>query len=320
MALLPSKRARGANARLLAAFETAYGAPPAASGNYRRLPFVSHQLGATSGWIESDLLGQGRAPFDPTEDVTINDGNLVVPVDTRAIGFWLRLLLGAPATTGSGGTFTHVFTSGATTLPSLSAEVALPEVPKFTTNYGLRANTMQIGMQRSGLLNAVLALIGKGETNPLTASSAGTLVEYEAVERFSQKVGSIGTGDDTIGGIASAQFTYSNALEKVETIQPDGEIEDVDPGMPSFTGSMVLRGLTGPLQDSSRDRTPRAISFGWERGSHSLQFAAPRVFLPRVKAPIDGPNGLQQNVDFVASSEDGVVMTATLVNDVETYA
>ncbi|VXC63460.1 phage tail tube protein [Sphingomonas sp. AX6] len=318
MAILPSKRARGANARLHVGFESAYGAPPASG--YRRLPFVSHQLGATQGWIESDLLGQGRAPFDPTRDVVVNDGNLVVPVDTRAIGFWLRLLLGAPATTGSGGTFTHVFTSGAATLPSASAEVALPEVPQFTTNYGLRANTIQIGMQRSGLLNATLAMIGKGETNPIEASSAGTLVEYEQIERFAQASGSIAEGVDTLGGIASAQFTYSNGLDKVETIQPDGEIEDVDPGMPSFTGSLVLRNLTGALQDSSRDGTPRAIDFGWVRGPHSLKFSAPRVFLPRVKLPVEGPAGLQQTVEFVASSDEGVVMTATLINDVESYA
>lgn len=318
MAVLPSKRARGANARLHVAIESAYGAPPASG--YSRLPFVSHQLGATQGWIESDLLGQGRAPFDPTRDVVVNDGNLVVPVDTRAIGFWLRLLLGAPATSGAGPTYTHVFTSGAAELPSASAEVALPEVPKFTTNYGLRANTMQIGMQRSGLLNATLAMVGKGETAPTATSNAGTLAEYEAIERFAQAAGAITTGADRFGGVASAQFTYSNALEKVETIQPDGEIEDVDPGMPAFTGSLVLRGLTGPLQDSSRDATPRAIDFGWVRGPHSLMFSAPRVFLPRVKAPIDGPNGIQQSVDFIAASEDGVVMTATLVNDVESYA
>lgn len=318
MAVTPTKRERGANALLNAAFESAYGQPPV--GGYRRLPFVSHQLGATRGWIESDLLGQGRAPFDPTQDVTVQNGNLVVPVDTRAIGFWLRLMFGAPATTGSGGAFTHVFSSGAATLPSMSAEVGLPSVPRFSTNYGLRGNTIQIQMQRAGLLNATLALIGKGETSPLTATSAGTPTAFSAIDRLAQASGSIHEGGNTLGGIASAQFTYSNALEAIETIQPDGEIEDVDPGMPSFTGSVVLRGLDSPLEASGRAGTPRALNFGWVRGAHSLIFSAPRVFLPRVKTPVEGPNGMQQSADFAASSQGGVVVTATLINDVESYA
>lgn len=318
MAVTPTKRARGANALLYAGFETAYGQPPASG--YRKLPYVSHQLGATRGWIESDLLGQGRAPFDPTQDVTINDGNLVVPVDTRAIGFWLRALFGVPTTSGPAeSVYTHVFASGAATLPSLSAEVGLPEIPRFSTNYGLRANSIQIAMARSGLLNATLAMIGKGETLPQPTSTAGSPTAYSGIDRFAQAVGSVKDGSDALGGIASAQFTYSNALEKIETIQPDGEIEDADPGMPSFTGSLVLRGLDSPIVASGRDGTPRSLEFGWTRGGASLRFAVPRAFFPRVKSPIDGPNGIQQNVDFMAAAAGGVLVTATLVNDVASY-
>ncbi len=318
MSVTPTKRARGANALLHAGFEAQYGQPPVTG--YRRLPFVSHQLGATSGWIESDLLGQGRAPFDPTQDVTVNDGNLVVPVDTRAIGFWLRALFGAPVTSGPvNGVYTHVFTSGAAVLPSLSAEVALPEIPRYSTNYGLRANSAQIAMSRSGLLNATLAMIGKGETQPLAASTAGAPTSFAAIDRFAQAVGYVGSAGDTLSGVASAQFTYSNALDKVETIQPDGEIEDVDPGMPSMTGSLTLRGLDSPIEASGRTGTSRPLEFGWTRGTSSLRFAVPRAFFPRVKLPIEGPNGIQQSVDFLAAASAGVLVTATLVNDVPSY-
>lgn len=319
MAITPSKRARGANARLHAQFEATYGAPPV--GDYRLLPFVSHQLGATQGWIEDDQVGQGRAPFDPADDVVVNDGNLVVAVDTRAIGIWLRLLLGDPVTTpGAEGLFTHVFTSGKAVLPSMSIEIGMPDVPRFSTNYGLRANSIQISMQRGGLLNATLALIGKGETATRADSVAGTPEAFDAIQRLAQATGSVLDGGTRVGGVASAQFTYSNALEKVETIQEDGEIEDVDPGMPSFTGTLTLRGLDTPFEASGRNRTPRSVDFGWKRGPHSLIFAAPRVFFPRVKTPIQGPNGIQQEVNFLAAAEGGVVMTATLVNDVESYA
>jgi len=51
-------RAYGANAQLLAAFETTYGVAPASG--FVRFPFVSSSLGSEQGLIDSDILGQGR--------------------------------------------------------------------------------------------------------------------------------------------------------------------------------------------------------------------------------------------------------------------
>jgi hypothetical protein len=89
-------RARGSGSKLHGKFETVYGTPP--TGNFIRLPFVSSNIGPEQGLIESDLLGQGREGFDPTLDVVNNDGDVVVPVDVRNFGHWLKLLTGAPAT------------------------------------------------------------------------------------------------------------------------------------------------------------------------------------------------------------------------------
>jgi hypothetical protein len=52
-----------------------------------------------------------------------------VPVDVINIGHWLRLLLGAPTTTGTTPNYTHSFGSGAATLPSQAIEVGYPDVP-----------------------------------------------------------------------------------------------------------------------------------------------------------------------------------------------
>ena len=90
-------RARGANATLAGAFSTAgYGTTP--TTGFRRLPFVSSNLGEEQGLIDSDLLGFGRDPQEPGDDVINNDGTLVVPVDLRNFGWWLKALFGAPTT------------------------------------------------------------------------------------------------------------------------------------------------------------------------------------------------------------------------------
>ncbi|WP_375695591.1 phage tail tube protein, partial [Bartonella sp. AC66GZZY] len=75
-------------------------------------------------------LGLGRDPTAPFQDVINVDGDIVVPVDLRNIGYWLKALFGAPATNDSG-PYAHDFVSGEINLPSLSFEVDLPDVPDY---------------------------------------------------------------------------------------------------------------------------------------------------------------------------------------------
>ena len=78
-------RAYGANAQLLAAFETTYGTPPVSG--FPKMPFVSSTLGSEQGLIASDLLGYGRDPLAPIKDAMTADGDVAVPLDAEAFGF-----------------------------------------------------------------------------------------------------------------------------------------------------------------------------------------------------------------------------------------
>lgn len=310
-------RARGANALMAAAFETTYGTPPA--GGYKKLPFVSSALGEEQNLIESDLLGLGREPLPPSRDVVNNEGDVVVPVDLRNFGYWLKLLLGAPVTTGTG-PYTHTFVSGALTLPSMAIEIGLPDVPSYGMNFGVRANSMTIQMQRSGLLNATMGLIAQGETRA-ASSGAGTPSEA-AIERFSQGLGEIKRNGVALGNIVSAELTYSNNLDKVEVIRPDGRIEDAEPAMVAATGNVVVRFADTTLLDQAIDGTACELSFGWEiDADRSLLFTLHEVYLPRPKLSVSGPGGVQATFAFQAAKDSTLqkTMTVVLVNDVPTY-
>jgi hypothetical protein len=310
-------RALGINAVQNAAYETTYGATPASG--FRKLPFVSNALGEERPLIEDDQLGFGREGLDPTYDVATNDGDIVVPMDTRAFGFWLKLLLGAPTTSGTGtDPRTHVFKSGAATLPAASIEVGNPEVPSFSTNYGALANQLRVSMTRSGMLNATIGMIAQGETRPQAVSIGGTPASLTG-PRFQQATGSIRRAGVQLGGVTAADFTFSNNLEKVETIRDDGRIDGADPLKVGMTGSLTIRFATLDLYNAAVDGTPIDLSFGWVQGTASLLFAVPRVFLPRAKKPISGPSGIQITSNWQASGALGNTLTATLVNDVAAY-
>lgn len=313
-------RARGANAKAFGAFEATPGAIPAAGAAWFGIPFVSHTLGEERPLIMSDLLGQGREMQDPTPDVATNDGDIVVPVDVRNFGHWLKLFFGPPASAaGTGGEEVHTFTSGAQTLPSMSVEIGNPEVPSYSTHYGLRGNQLKIGLARSGLLNATCSLVGIGETAVAGASATTGATASLPVTRFPQATGSVTKDGQALGSVVSADFTYSNALEKVETIKADGRIEDSDPGMVSMTGSVVVRYKDLTLYNAAAGNTPCELDFGWAIGPHGLAFKVPRVFLPAVKRPISGPNGIQATYNWQASGANGNSCTAVLTTDVAAY-
>src|SRR5690606_4910329 len=126
-------RAHGARAQMALAFETVYGTPPASG--YRLMPFARTTLGAEQPLLNSELLGYGRDPLAPVKDAVTADGEVVVPIDVEAFGFWLKAAFGAPTTTGTTPK-THTFQSGNWTLPSMAIEVAMPEVPRFAMYAG----------------------------------------------------------------------------------------------------------------------------------------------------------------------------------------
>ena len=311
-------RAYGANTQLLGKFETVYGTPP--TGNYIKFPFVSSDLGSEQGLIASDLLGQGRDPSQPIRDVIRVEGNVVVPVDLRNFGHWLKALLGAPTTTGTG-PYTHTFASGAASLPSLALEVGMPDVPIYFTEAGVRVNSVQLAFTRSGAANATLNCIAQGETD--AGVTGGGTPTTAAFTRFNQFQASIKKDGVQLGNVTGAQLTYTNNLERIETIRSDGKIDGADPTIAALTGNIEVRFADTTLIDAATDNTPLELAFAYTiDADKSLTFTAHEVYLPKPKLAISGPGGVQATFDWQAAkaTSPARMLTVVLKNDVASYA
>lgn len=311
-------RAKGSRAQVALGFETTYGTPPAA-GKFWRMPFVREDVGGVRGLLASNLLGYGRDRLDPVLDGETVDGGMTIPLDVRAIGVWLKGLLGNPVTTGTG-PYTHVFKSGGVSLPSLSIEIGMPEVPTYHMVKGARVGSFALDMRPKGLIDATVALMAKGETKAAT-TAVGTPVEH-AIKRFSAFNGSAKKDGVAIANITAASINFSNGLEMVETIRNDGEIEDIDPGMVELGGSVTVRYASTDLMDQAQAGTALALEFEYRIGaSETLKITAHRVFLPKPKVSIEGPNGISVEYEWQAARDSGqaVAATFTLVNDVASY-
>lgn len=175
-------RAYGWNAKLLIAEESTYGT--LSSGPYTQVPFASSAIDSEQGLISSNVLGLGRDPTTPFQDVINVEGDLAVPVDLRNIGIWLKAVFGVPETTNENGVYTHTFESGKTTLPSYSLELGLAEVPEYIRFLGARANSIAFNFARSGEAQATVSLMAQSETASETSvSDAPEVKNYNSILR-----------------------------------------------------------------------------------------------------------------------------------------
>ena len=310
-------RAQGARAQMALAFETAYGTAPA--GGFMTMPFASATLGAQQPLLNSELLGYGRDPLPPVKEAITADGDVVVPIDAEAWGVWLKGAFGEPATTGSG-PYTHEFQSGGWTLPSMAIETGMPEVPHFAMASGCVVDRLSWQMQRSGLLTATVGLIAQGET-VAAASAAGTPADW-ALKRFGHFAGSITRDGSPLGNVVSAEVTYANNLDRIETIRADGRIDGADPSIAALTGRIEIRFADQTLLDQAIDGAPAELAFGYSLPSgESFELIAHAVYLPRPRLEISGPQGVQASFDWQAARDPGTgrMATITLINDIESY-
>jgi len=316
-------RAQGARAQMALAFETSYGTPPV--GGFTKMPFASTSLGAEQPLLNSELLGYGRDPLAPIKDAVTADGDVVVPLDAEAFGFWLKAAFGQPVTTGAEAPYSHVFQSGSWTLPSMSIETGMPEVPRFAMYSGCVLDQISWQMQRSGLLTATARLVAQGETLATTTVAFGEPASPPTalnLKRFGHFNGAITRNGTALGNVVSAEITYANNLDRIETIRGDGNIDGADPSIAALTGRIEVRFADSALVNQAFNGDPCEITSAYVLPSgESFTFTIHAVYLPRPRIEISGPQGVQATFEWQAARDAvlGRMCTATLINDIEEY-
>jgi len=307
-------RAIGANTKLLMLKESTYGTAP--SGNFKQLPFVTCDLGAEQPLVEADVIGLGanRDAAAPFQDVVTVSGTAVVPVDLNSFGHWLRLLLGAPTSTGTTN-YTHTFKSGAASLPSNAIELGYPDVPSYDLITGVRADTLEIDFSPSGAATASIGLVAQGSAR--TGATSGGTPTTLAYTAFNKAQGSINRSGSALAQVTGAKLSFSNSVEAVRTIRADRKIEGADPGISKATGSVTVRFADTTLLTQAQNGTSADFAFAYTiDANRSLTFTLHEVYLALAKTPISGPAGIEAAFDFQAAynATNTAMMTVVLKN------
>lgn len=227
-----------------------------------------------------------------------------------------RAAVSGPTLTGGG--YAHVFKSGASSLPSYSIEVGLPQIPAYFMHTGVAMNSISFDFQRSGAAAATVNAIAQGETR-FNGSMGGTPTEL-TFARISQFQGAIKSGGERIANLTAGSVSYSNNMERIETIRDDGLIDGADPTIAALTGSIDVRFADTTLIDAASGGQPVDLEFSYVLAAGlSLKITAHEVYLPKPKLAVTGPGGVQASFDFRGARNvaAGQMVTVTLLNDLD---
>lgn len=196
----------------------------------------------------------------------------------------------------------------------------MPEVPRFAMYSGCVLDGLSWQMQRSGLLTATARLVAQGETIAAT-TAAGTPTAL-GLQRFGHFNGTVKRNATVLGNLVSAEITYSNNLDRIETIRGDGRIDGADPTKAALTGRIEVRFADSTLVTQAIDGSPCELEFTYSLGANaSFTFTAHAVYLPIPRIEIAGPQGVQASFDWQAAkaTSPARMCTAVLVNTLAGY-
>jgi len=204
-----STQVRGSDASVLVYDESVFGADPGVPAA-KKVYFSSCGLKAEQNQIDDDTMSSGRGTRRSGRGNINVSGNLNVTMAPEHIGFWLKHLLGTPATTGAG-PYEHVFVPG--DLPPgfrVETDWTSAIASKVNAYKGLRINSGSLTLPQEGFAKLNMSLLGKSHaviTAPLddTPTDPGHegLVGFEAIIKH---------GGARVGGVTSMSVEVNNNL------------------------------------------------------------------------------------------------------------
>jgi len=325
---MPDKVARGYKTTCMLDYETSFGVAPSTKAPVI-LPINSFGLTVSRNKNSAQTLRGRRDPDMPFDGNVETSGDIVVPVGTRAFGYWLKLLFGAPTTTSSGTgantKYTHVFKPG-DTAPSAVIQCAYGTDPASYGHYsGCKISSLQLAAGGDEELTATLSLAGKMATFDTTNYDSGNAAETVVLKRLSNFQASLKRDNTTFAVCTGFDINIDNGLDTdTRTLGTAGELYDIPEGIMSVTGNITCLFTSLSLLNEAKTSTEMALELAFTiDNDNSLTILLPEVQIQYQGPTVEGPTGIKTTYPFVAyfndDSTNNTVCKVTLKNDVESY-
>lgn len=316
--------ANGAKASTLIAFESTYGTLPGDAGTKSiLLPINSNGVKCSQNSSTPSTIRGNRSPVEPIKGNNDVSGDVVVPVDYTAFGYWLKALFGAPSTgavSGKEGYYKHVFKID-DDMPSFTIEKAFPGITKYIRDNGCKASKLSVSVGGDGELTATVSVMGAKES--IEASTMGTTPVIAGFDRADNFEASLKVGDTEMAIATSFSIDIDAGLDgDTYCIGSKGYRTAICEGLVTASGTMEAFFKDDTYLAMAENDAETSLELVLTQDDMSLSFKFPEAKFAKTSPSIEGPAGIKQSLNYNAYYEDNSDKSAvvvTLINKVASY-
>ncbi|MGM9519684.1 MAG: phage tail tube protein [Phascolarctobacterium sp.] len=314
----------GSKTKTFIAFESTYGEKPAdAASKSIDVYFNTNGVAASQNTTSPNTIRGNRNPVEPIMGNIDVTGDIVVPVDYTAFGYWLKAMFGAPSTSAvsdKDGYYQHVFKVGEYQ-PSFTLEKAFPGISQYLQYCGCKVSKLSLSVGGDGELTATISVMGAKESVVSETMAATPIVpDFQRAKNFQSSI-KIGNEIEAKGTSFSMDIdagldgdSYCIGSNGYRTAVCEGIIS-CSGTLEAFFADVKYISLADTNAETSAEVTLNA-------GDYSLSVKFPEIKFARTSPSIDGPTGIKQSLNYNAYYDDSVEASAvivTLVNKTAGY-
>lgn len=306
---------QGSSVEVVVGFETAYGTSDTTGF---KVPIAPTFNASTTQAINSSTVINGSAspsqPFLGFKDGVVS---ATIPVDDKALAYWLKGLFGSPTTTGAG-PYVHTYKIGKT-IPSMSIEINHTDESGglFYLTTGIGLNTLSFSLGGDGELLATIEGIAKDTAKTTTTQFSTLVTDVTDGVKFGQFTAGI-TG---VNKVKTFDINYSNSIDAdTYIIDGTGSRGGVPKGVAEVGGSFTALFEDDTLYSQSRAFSDVAMDVTLTSGTSVLKFDMQENKFDAVSnSEISTPSGLIASINFqsyLAAGSNDTALQVELTNNI----
>jgi hypothetical protein len=314
-------QATGALSKLVIGFQT--DAITAATAGFV-MPFNSSGLKGSRNQFTPATMRGNLNPTEPSDGNESVAGQIVVPVDSIAMWYWLKAACGAPTTTGSASPWTHKFKTGdpANLRPYITIEHQYLDLatPQYFQYLGCKVMSMALSMGEDAEFVATLDFVGISET--ITTSSFDGSPTTVTMSRLKNNQMTLKEGGSNIANAKSLSCNIGWKCDNSQyVIGAGGTLGSIPDGVMEVKGELAALFENMILLDKAKNSTESSLEAAFTASADSsLTLKFPEIKYTPNSPGIPGPQGIAINLPYGAyydNSTEATSVQATLINTEE---
>lgn len=311
---------RGYFTRLVLDEETSFNEIPTAKTG-KIMPFNKLELASEQTMINPATITGTRNAVEPARGHVTAGGSVTIPVDSTAIGYWLKGIFNSPTTTKDGDTskYKHVF-SITNNQPSLCITKEFPDIGQYFTYTGVKIGSFSCTFGDDGELTADMDLLGCDEI--ISSEQYDRAATEAKLSRLNNFACELKVNGSKVANVSTLDLKLDMGLDdSIYTLGHKGR-GAIPEGLVQVSGTIHSLFTDTELLQKGIDATPIDLELALTNSSDSLVIKMDEAQISRTSPAISGPAGVSVDIDFVAyykNSVDKSSIVIELTNSVEEY-